>query len=287
LLIIGGRYGSTTAEGISYTEKEYDYAIEKGMKVIALLHEKPEEISVAKSETNPKSKKRLVAFRDKVKKNRLVRFWNSAEKLPGLVALSLQQTIKRYPAVGWIRGDKASSNELLNEVNELRKKKEELESKLAELQKASIIEIYNLAGLDESIMINGEYRHNGTIYPWEFEITWREIFELLSPYLLQPLYDIGVSAQLTKALFEEYSKRNQKNILHKISSNWTLDDQIFNTIKIQLQALKLVNLRNTSTKQGVMLYWVLTDRGNALMMNLRTVKSQKTPLTETLEIEEN
>ena len=26
LLIIGGRYGSTTPEGISYTEKEYDYA---------------------------------------------------------------------------------------------------------------------------------------------------------------------------------------------------------------------------------------------------------------------
>jgi hypothetical protein len=28
LLIIGGRYGSTTDEGISYTEKEYDYAVE-------------------------------------------------------------------------------------------------------------------------------------------------------------------------------------------------------------------------------------------------------------------
>src|SRR4030042_3385153 len=37
LLIIGGRYGSTTTEGLSYTEKEYDYAIECGIKVIALL----------------------------------------------------------------------------------------------------------------------------------------------------------------------------------------------------------------------------------------------------------
>src|SRR4029078_13480085 len=40
LLIIGGRYGSTTAEGVSYTEKEYDYAIAKGLKVVALLHGK-------------------------------------------------------------------------------------------------------------------------------------------------------------------------------------------------------------------------------------------------------
>jgi hypothetical protein len=41
LLIIGGRYGSTDPEGVSYTEKEYEYAIEHGIKVIALLHELP------------------------------------------------------------------------------------------------------------------------------------------------------------------------------------------------------------------------------------------------------
>lgn len=29
LLIIGGRYGSISPEGISYTEMEYDYAVEK------------------------------------------------------------------------------------------------------------------------------------------------------------------------------------------------------------------------------------------------------------------
>src|SRR5271154_5705514 len=44
LLIIGGRYGSTTPDGLSYTEKEYDYAIQRGIKVIALIHEKPEDI---------------------------------------------------------------------------------------------------------------------------------------------------------------------------------------------------------------------------------------------------
>ena len=38
LLIIGGRYGSTTDDGISYTEKEFDYAVENGLKVVALIH---------------------------------------------------------------------------------------------------------------------------------------------------------------------------------------------------------------------------------------------------------
>jgi hypothetical protein len=105
LLIIGGRYGSTTPEGVSYTEKEYDYAIEKGLKVIALIHEKPEEIPVGKSDIEPELRMRLSAFREKVSSNRLVKFWSKAEELPGLVALSLSKTIKMFPAVGWVRAN--------------------------------------------------------------------------------------------------------------------------------------------------------------------------------------
>jgi hypothetical protein len=53
LIIIGGRYGSTTADGISYTEKEYDYAVSLGLKVIALIHENPDLIPSGKSEKDP------------------------------------------------------------------------------------------------------------------------------------------------------------------------------------------------------------------------------------------
>ena len=35
LLIIGGRYGSLTCEGISYTEKEYLYALKNNISIIA------------------------------------------------------------------------------------------------------------------------------------------------------------------------------------------------------------------------------------------------------------
>jgi Domain of unknown function (DUF4062) len=42
LLIIGGRYGSVDESGISYTEQEYDYAVSRGLWVIALLHDNPE-----------------------------------------------------------------------------------------------------------------------------------------------------------------------------------------------------------------------------------------------------
>jgi len=108
LLIVGGRYGSTTPEGISYTEKEYDYAVEKGLKVIAFLREK---ILVRKSDTDPKLRARLTAFRAKLTSNRLVKFWTKADELKGLVALSLQRTIKDFPAVGWVRANAVANEE--------------------------------------------------------------------------------------------------------------------------------------------------------------------------------
>jgi len=70
LLIIGGRYGSISSDGVSYTEKEYDYAVSKGMKVVALLHAKPLEIPVGKSEMDSQSRVKLESFREKVKQGR-------------------------------------------------------------------------------------------------------------------------------------------------------------------------------------------------------------------------
>jgi hypothetical protein len=57
-----------------------------------------------------------------------------------------------------------------------------------------------------------------------------------------------------------------------------LDDQIFRTVAVQLQALGLVNLKYTKATNGNMaLFWTNTPSGERLMMKLRTVKSVKTP----------
>jgi hypothetical protein len=66
LLIIGGRYGSTTAEGVSYTEQEYDYAISRGLILVFLVAERAAQflrnvVGIAKdtSELSAKSKKTI------------------------------------------------------------------------------------------------------------------------------------------------------------------------------------------------------------------------------------
>ena len=129
LLIIGGRYGSTTAAGISYTEKEFDYAVEKGLKIVALIHDEPNDIPFGKSEQDPEMRNKLEDFKNKVRDGRLVKTWRSAEELPGLVVLSMTKTVKMYPAVGWVRANYVASESILQEINELRKENYELQKK--------------------------------------------------------------------------------------------------------------------------------------------------------------
>jgi hypothetical protein len=262
LLIIGGRYGSVTSEGISYTEKEYDYAISLQLKVIALIHENPDEIPFGKSEKDPQLREKLEAFKAKVKTGRIVKLWKSPELLPGLVTSSLFQTIKAFPAVGWVRANKAASVDVLTEINDLRKQNAELQAILGKPKPT----IENLAGLEDKVNLWGTYREN--IYSgaavWNVTYTWGEIFGLLSPYMISHPTDEFVKGTLKAAAFARSRSHGD---------NSELDDQIFRTVAIQLQALGLVNLEySPTTLGGRALFWSNSPAGDRLMMELRTMK---------------
>jgi hypothetical protein len=269
ILIIGGRYGSTTSEGISYTEKEYDYAIEKRLKVLAFIHEKPEDIPAGKSENDPEMLSRLTTFRGRVSRGRLVKYWNSAEQLPGLVSLSLNKTIKTYPATGWVRADQVSSAEILSELNELRKQNHDLEQTLAAAEsKRSDLVFSDLATLDETMTFSGEGRiwrvriSEFEKFSWTCTPKWSELFALIAPYLMNHPYENSVKEVLKEEIFG-YLKREGEAT--------DLKDQDFQTAKIQLLALGLVDVKWDGNTQR----WSLNRNGYDLMMQLRTIKSSR------------
>lgn len=268
ILIIGGRYGSTTPEGVSYTEKEYDYAIGKGLKVLGFIHEKPDEIPVGKSDIDPELRSRLAAFRDNVAKGRLVKFWSSASELPGLVALSLSKTIKTYPAIGWVRADQVASADILTELNDLRKRNQELERIASQLAPEDAkAPVANLAGLDERVTMAGTHWYHDIKDDWNHTLTWADLFALIAPYLLQHPNDEYIKTVLKSALHEKTGRSG---------TTVSLNDQDFQTAKVQLMALGLVDVRYAQTTKGSMaLFWSLTSRGQDTLMQLRTVKSAR------------
>ena len=127
VVIIGARYGSVTDEGISYTEKEYDYAIDRGKNVLGFVHAKPGSIAIDKGEISEQGRKKLAAFVKKVEGKPIVR-WESAAELAGQVGLSIASEINKFPGVGWVRGDLAMKPETAAEMRELRARVAQLEA---------------------------------------------------------------------------------------------------------------------------------------------------------------
>lgn len=263
LLIIGGRYGSTTDTGISYTEKEFDYAVSIGLKVVALVHGSPEKISFGNSEKDPELRVKLEDFRDKVKTGRLVKFWENIGELPGLVALSLTKTIKTSPAIGWVRADKVANENLLEDINSLRRAKENLEKKLAEVPKQKPNKIKNIAKLDSSYEFTVTYLVDFERRVLQCEMTWKEIFYAISPFLEEYPSAMKVSGRLAGEAFRKHGKAK--------TSAYILD-QDFKTITLQLQAYGFIRTRYTKTTKGGMGYfWSLTEEGRNYMMEIRVI----------------
>lgn len=271
LLIIGGRYGTITSEGISYTEKEYDYAVSKGLRVVAFIHGNPDEIPLGKSEKDPSARKKLEDFKTKVSKDRLVKSWNTASELAGLVALSLSKTIKMYPAIGWVRANKVANEDILSELNDARKENNVLKKKLQELEVTSKPQFNDLANLDDIFTINGTCYTVRTKYSesyktnWEATPSWMSIFSGISSYLLSHPADPVVKDKLTKFIVST----------NKISGHsHSMNDQSFETIKIQLKAYGLVDISYQKTTSGSMaLFWTLTPSGEELMMKIKTIRT--------------
>src|SRR5262249_51647925 len=131
---------------------------------------------------------KLDAFREKVKKGRLVYFWNKADELPGKVAVSMMATIKRYPAEGWVRASNLdNTTQLLSQLNEVRKHNEQLRIELEKMKaELSGPEIPELASMEDTFLIEGIYSNSllKKDFPWSVELSWEEIFKNVGPELL-------------------------------------------------------------------------------------------------------
>lgn len=270
VLIIGGRYGSLTSEGISYTEQEYDYAISAGLKVLAFVHECPDEIPVGKSDIDANLRQKLNAFRAKVSEGRLVKFWRNTPELPGLVALSLSKTMKLYPAIGWVRASTVGNPELLTDLNNLRKENQSLRDTVATLEsRVAPEQKQNLASLGETVRIKLEVSLAYDLRRKEeeqVEVTWADMFARIAPSLMEHPNDSSVRHELGASLYRKCHPRS--------GNTARVDTDDFETIRVQFCALDLVRVSyNQTTKGGRALFWSLTPRGQKLMTQLRTVKT--------------
>ena len=274
MLIIGARYGSVNqTTGLSYTEMEFDYAVEKGIPVLAFIKQN------ATEQAEDSDKKALSAFIDKIQTGRMVKYWTDLTSLQGAIYPALIEVFNTSPRQGWQRfQDKEDRTELLEEINRLRKENDDLKTQynnaLSELNKET--QIKDLADINDKIDIRYNYTHDyRNVLASVISTTWLNIFRLIGPH---------ISAPVCSNVFKEIIRtRCVDPLTHEEAHN--VNDEDIQTIKYQLAAYGLIKVYTAQSKgAGPLEYIELTDKGRMELLKSKVViKSKDTTDTQTKE----
>lgn len=189
VVIVGGRYGSIAESGISYTEMEYDYAIECEVPVMGFIKEGIDELPAKHVSYSTLEREKLARFREKVM-SRSCRKFSTADELGMAVMKSLMHEIRVNPRVGWVRSDEARSQQdiqrerdLMDRVAELEQDKEDLQRLIRDLPIfADEVPYGSLSQGEEKFRFDVKFRDDQKEIIFEaVDLTWTEIFASIGP----------------------------------------------------------------------------------------------------------
>lgn len=165
VLIVGGRYGSEDETGKSFTQLEFEYALDKSIPIIFFFPKHPEKITRDKIDDDPKKKDKLEDFIKIAMKNRLAYAYEDPKDLQSSFIISLNDLISEVPRTGWIRGDNDSSVDLLVQLNNVRKENEELKNKVDQYVKGisnsnlDLGSLTDLAGTEDNFVMHYDIKY--------------------------------------------------------------------------------------------------------------------------------
>lgn len=263
VLIAAGRYGTVGPDGISFTEKEYLYAMDRGLPVLSFLHAKPNALPYEHSEQSDEGRAKLEKFRERIRDGRIVKFWNSKEELTLQVAESLAQTTKIKPGIGWVRGDVVGSVELLSELNDLRKKNDLLEQNIKNLE--SFAHLEDLADMEDEIILRFLTRSlNENQKIQQLSVSWKKLFVLIGPTFMAPRKEDNINGLLVSYVRQQFGWRG----------TWidVLDEDI-DTIKIQFIAMGFLCSRIVAEGSVQAEVLQLTPTGTRALISFKAVRA--------------
>jgi hypothetical protein len=266
IVLVAHRYGSQTDEGTSYTEKEYDYAISKGIPVLGFIIDKNAYWDHSKCDNN---KDKLENFKTKIQQ-KMVKFWSNKDDLAGKVALSLGKIFSSSPRPGWIRNLNVSHGEsfqvteeivrLSKENNEYRDKIKNLEAKLQQTEDDNKL-IKELSNIHYKVAFY--YKH---LSGWQDEIdeTLLILFYYLAPELVHEATEEEISKIIAINCCEQdkYPTLRENNPIPTNIRAKILSD-------LFLHGLITPSLKTSRSKTDNHKYWTLTKRGKNVQMILR------------------
>lgn len=268
VLIIGHRYGSVIKNGectgISYTQKEFRYALEQKIPILAFLIDNSVAIKPDKMEQDENKKEKLNDFIEEVKNGRMVQWWTNKDDLANKVSISLTNEINRGKRPGWIRKKNLEEDDVKRKITESNKTIKELNENKEELQK-EITEL-NLKG-DEVRKQIGEMKKTVEELNDNKKKLQREIIELnlKGDEVQREIRELSKTGEGLEKIKEEL----QKKIIE-------LRKKLKQLIKIKRKVKAIILLRIG----GITILCVLLLSGGVLLINRVNDKIQVNGNTE-------
>lgn len=271
VLILAGKYGSMNADGVSYTEMEFDYAVSTNKPIIAFLHENLENLSTADTEKTEAMQIKLNAFREKAK-GKHCKFWSTPEDLGGKVSRSLVQLKKRHPSLGWVPGKYAATETMLREMQDLRAKvaQYEIEVLLGTNTAPPGTELLAQGADPVELTLSLKIDTKGTTKKFKLTTNWDMLFSYCGPSMMNECTDEELFHRIRLALLHVAPNDVREfNTLKDMVLPYVFEDKV----RVQLQALGLIapGIKKRAIADTAS-YWRLTPYGGKYLLGINAEK---------------
>jgi hypothetical protein len=260
LLILGGRYGSLEPKSQkSYVHLEYDYAVEKGKSLFAVVINEdyakervtshPLGLGVFETENAPKLKE----FRAHVL-TKMVRFWRDTKDIKLAILETMADLSRREDLTGWIPGSEAvNSGAVAEEIARLGKENAELREQLARISQAPA-------------------PYQGLTFEQMYEFLVAEKVNILET-TTEDFKDVVSALQELAGIFGD----SEAGLLHMF---WMLRDLLGRKKQVTLLTIrracdKLEDFGLTNVELGHSRRYILTDIGRQFLLKLRMEKGNE------------
>lgn len=263
VVIVAHRYGSMDGN-ISYTEKEYDYAVSQMLPTLGFILESDVDWPADWIENNKDIKKRLEAFKTKVS-GRMVSFWNNSDDLYGKCGIALMKSFNTHPREGWVRASSANTGEMPEEITRLSRENGSLWAEIRKLKSSQVEgKSEKINRILDALRINSRVIHVwlDSVNDWgdPIDTDLKTLFEEITPDLM----DEASSTILAASLALRYANGKPFRVGWPVPNNF---------IKSYLADFASLDLIGTSPKRhsvsDTKAYWSLTEFGRQVHGSIR------------------
>lgn len=264
VVIVAHCYGTCDPAGLSYTEKEYDYAVSKGVPTLGFVIDEKVSWPHHKFDSDGDVVKRLNTFKDKVKL-KPVSFWKNGEDLYGRCSISLMKAFNTYPREGWVRASEVQDAAASKEIIRLSSENAELRTRLKAHEDQSS-EGDRLGRVIETLRKNKRtldyWKKGGEGWTEGKELTLYQIFEILAP-------EMQVEFSLTDIAI--YVATNVNLIPHgELRPAWPTPRNSLRSLLADFAALGCVQpSKRRKPVNDTDEYWALSEFGVTLLSEMR------------------